>query len=191
MPRAGLTTDKVAGAGAALADEIGFEAVTVSAIARSFDVKVASLYSHIRGSDDLRMRIALLALKDIADRLDTALADTSGRDALAAFGAVHRDYAAAHPGRYDAARHPLPPEVANASAGPRIAALMRSSLLGYGLREPDVTHAVRMLGSLVHGFVDLERSSGFSHSQPDSEASWTRMFEGLDSVLTLWARGSH
>lgn len=191
MPRAGLTTDKVARAGADLADEIGFEAVTVSAIARSFDVKVASLYSHIGGSDDLRQRIAVIALADIADRLETALAGASGQGALAAFGAVHRDYAAAHPGRYDAARHPLPAEVATASAGPRIADLMRSALLDYDLSEPDLTHAVRMLGSLVHGFVDLERSSAFSHSRPASSTSWARMFEGLDTLLTGWAHTSH
>lgn len=187
MPRAGLTTAKVVRAGADLADEIGFDAVTVSAIARSFDVKVASLYSHVAGSDDLRRRMALDALADLADRLATQLAGTTGVLALRTVGDVHRDYAATHPGRYDAARHRLPPDVAAASAGPQLAELMRTALRGYDMTEPNLTHAVRMLGSLVHGFVDLERSGGFSHSLPASQDSWEAMFDGLDVLLRTWA----
>ena len=40
-----------------------------------------------------------------------------------------------------------------ASAGPRHARLLRSVLRDYDLGEPDETHAVRLLGSLLHGFV--------------------------------------
>ena len=58
MPRAGLTPERLAVAGAELADEVGFEQVTVSAVARAFDVKVASLYSHVKSSNDLKTRIA-------------------------------------------------------------------------------------------------------------------------------------
>jgi len=84
MARAGLTTEKLVAAGPELADEVGFEHVTASAAARRFDVKVASLYSHVNGTDDLRVRIALLALAEMADRVAAALAGRSGKDALAA-----------------------------------------------------------------------------------------------------------
>ncbi len=67
--------------------------MTVSALARHFDVKVASLYSHVRNSQDLKTRIALLALAELADRGATALAGRAGKDALAAFANVYRDYA--------------------------------------------------------------------------------------------------
>lgn len=186
MPRAGLTTDKVVRAGADLADEIGLEQVTLSKIARQFCVQVASLYSHVSGLGDLRTRMALLALADLADRGDAALAGLTGRDALIAFGTVHRDYATEHPGRYDAARVPLSPEVAAASAGPRLAQMMRDALADYGLAEPDETHAVRLLGSLIHGYITLERSGGFSHSKPSSEESWNRILDTLDTMLSGW-----
>ncbi|WP_369266689.1 TetR/AcrR family transcriptional regulator, partial [Streptomyces harbinensis] len=90
MARAGLTTERVVRAGAELADEAGFDAVTLSALARRFDVKVASLYSHLKNSQELRTRIALLALEEMADRAAAALAGRSGRDALAALGDVYR-----------------------------------------------------------------------------------------------------
>ena len=186
MARIGLTTDRVAQAGAELADEVGFDRVTVSEIARRFDVKVASLYSHVKSSEDLRVRIALIALDELADRGASALAGRSGRDALIALGNVFRDYAAEHPGRYDAARLPLSPEQAAESAGPRHAEMMRAILRGYDLTEPDQTHAVRLLGSVFHGYVSLELSGGFSHSEPDSQKSWERILDSLDVLLKGW-----
>ncbi len=39
----------------------GYENVTLSALARRFNVKDASLYAHVRGLRDLRTRMALLA----------------------------------------------------------------------------------------------------------------------------------
>lgn len=74
MVRAGLTTERLTRAGAELADEVGFDQVTVSALARRFDVKVASLYSHLKNSEDLKTRIALFALEELADRVAAALA---------------------------------------------------------------------------------------------------------------------
>ncbi|EST32606.1 TetR family transcriptional regulator [Streptomycetaceae bacterium MP113-05] len=183
MPRAGLTTDRLVRAGAELADEVGFDQVTVTALARRFDVKAASLYSHLRSSRDLKTGIALLALEELADRAADALAGRSGRDALTAFGSVYREYAREHPGRYAAARLPLDPETAAASAGVRHAQMTRAILRGYDLAEPDQTHAVRLLGSVFHGYVSLEAAGGFSHSTPGSQESWEWVLDRLDALL--------
>ncbi|KOV65462.1 TetR/AcrR family transcriptional regulator [Streptomyces sp. MMG1121] len=186
MVRVGLNAERLARAGAELADEVGFDQVTVSALARRFDVKVASLYSHLKNSQDLKTRIALLALEELADRATDALAGRAGKDALTAFADVYRDYARAHPGRYAATRHPLDPAAAAASAGRRHAQMTRAILRGYDLAEPDQTHAVRLLGSVFHGYVSLENAGGFSHSAPDSQESWTRILDALDSLLRHW-----
>jgi AcrR family transcriptional regulator len=186
MARVGLTTERLVRAGAELADEVGFGQVTVSALARRFDVKVASLYSHVKNSEDLRTRIALLALEELADRGAAALAGRAGKDALTALADVYRDYAREHPGRYAATRHPLTPEAAAAGAGGRHARMTRAILRGYDLAEPDQTHAVRLLGSVFHGYVSLELAGGFSHSAPDSQESWTRILDALDSLLRNW-----
>ncbi|WDZ85656.1 TetR/AcrR family transcriptional regulator [Micromonospora cathayae] len=186
MARAGLTPELLTRAGAELADEVGFDQVTVSALARRFGVKVASLYSHVCGTPDLRTRIALLALAELADRAAEALAGRAGRDALAALGNVYRDYARAHPGRYAAAQLRLDPETAAASAGGRHAQLTRAILRGYRLDEPDQTHAVRLMGSVFHGYVSLELGGGFSHSAPDTEETWTRVLDALDALLRNW-----
>ncbi|MHC3467833.1 TetR/AcrR family transcriptional regulator [Streptomyces sp. 7R007] len=186
MVRAGLSAERLTLAGAELADEVGFDQVTVSALARRFDVKVASLYSHVRNSHDLRTRIALLALEEMADRAADALAGRSGKDALTALADVYRDYARQHPGRYAAAQLRLDPETAAASAGVRHARMTRALLRGYDLTEPDQTHAVRLLGSVFHGYVSLELGGAFSHSAPDTQETWTRVLDALDALLRNW-----
>ncbi|MBO4255141.1 TetR/AcrR family transcriptional regulator [Streptomyces griseorubiginosus] len=186
MGRVGLTTERLVRAGAELADEVGFEQVTVSALARRFEVKVASLYSHVKSSQDLKTRIALFALEELADLAADALAGRSGKDALTAFANVYRDYGREHPGRSAAARLRLDPETAAASAGVRHAQMTRALLRGYDLPEPEQTHAVRLLGSVFHGYVSLELAGGFSHSLPDSEESWARMLDALDALLRNW-----
>ncbi|MDJ0350624.1 TetR-like C-terminal domain-containing protein [Cryobacterium sp. PH29-G1] len=186
MARAGLTTERLTQAGAELADEVGFDHITLSALARRFEVKVASLYAHVTSSQDLKTRITLLALQELADRAAEALAGRAEKDALIALGNVYRDYARKHPGRYAAMHFRLDPETANASAGVKHSQLTRAILRGYQLSEPDQTHAVRLLGSVFHGFATLEMEGGFSHSLPASQESWSRALDALDALLRNW-----
>ncbi|MEV0614490.1 WHG domain-containing protein [Nonomuraea sp. NPDC050404] len=186
MARAGLSAERLTRAGAELADEVGFDQVTVSALARRFDVKVASLYSHLKNSHELKTRITLLALEELADRASDAVAGRAGKDALTALANVYRDYAREHPGRYAATQFRLDTKTAVAVAGVRHAQLTRAILRGYDLTEPDQTHAVRLLGSVFHGYVSLELGGGFSHSAPDTQETWERALDALDALLRNW-----
>jgi len=182
-----VTVERLTEAAAELADEIGFENVTVSAVARRFGVTVPSLYSHVRNVEELRVKTALLALEELADRVAEAIAGRSGKDALIAFAGAYRDYAREHPGRYAAARVRLDYETAAKSAAVRHSQMTRALLRGYGLPESEENHAVRMLSSTLHGFVELEAAGGFDLS-PGIEASWTKTLEVLDLALTHWPR---
>ncbi|MGP3964322.1 TetR/AcrR family transcriptional regulator [Nonomuraea sp. 3N208] len=186
MARAGVTAERLTQAAADLADEIGFQNVTVSALARRFGVKPAALYSHIKDAQDLRARVAVLALAELADRAAAALAGRAGKDALVAFANVYRDYAKKHPGRYAAAQIELDPETAAASAASRHAEMTRAILRGYELSEPDQTDAVRMLGGMFHGYVSLEMAGGFRRHPREVDASWSRTLDALDAVLRNW-----
>ncbi|MBR7741854.1 TetR/AcrR family transcriptional regulator [Phycicoccus sp. BSK3Z-2] len=187
MPRAGLTPEILAREAAALADEEGIDAVTVTALARRVGVSTPSLYAHVRGTSDLRVRVALLAFTEIADEVAEALAGRSGRDAVAALVLTMRAYARRHPGRYAAARTPLDAETAIASAGPRQADQLRAVLRGYDITDPvETVHAIRVLSALVHGMVDLELSGSFDHSDPPAEESLGRVVNVLDAVLRDW-----
>ncbi len=186
MARAGLTPDRVTEAAADMADEVGFDNVTVSALARSFGVKDASLYSHIRNVSDLRARVAMLATRDLADRVGAAVAGRAGKDALAAFANAYRGFAHEHPGRYAATQIQVDPGVvAGAPAYIRNIEITYAMLRAYGLVEPDLTDAVRLLRSTFHGYISLEANGAFNHPR-DAQASWERAIEALHVLLEKW-----
>ncbi|MGW5117525.1 TetR/AcrR family transcriptional regulator [Streptomyces noursei] len=188
MVRAGLTAERVTVAGAEVADEVGLDQVTMSRVARRLGVKDASLYTHVRGLADLRGRIALLAADEKTVRIAEATAGRSGKDALVAFANAWREYARAHPGRYAATQAPIEidPELVARAAGPRRAVELSYGMLrGYGLAEPDLTDAVRLLRSTFHGFVALEAAGGFAHARP-AQRSWERALDALHALLAHW-----
>lgn len=186
MARAGVTVERIARTGADLADAIGFESVTVTAVARELGVQTASLYSHIQSTADLHRRVMLLALEELADRVGDAVAGLSRRDAVAALMDAYRDYAHAHPGRFAATLTRVDTETAASSAGPRHARLADAVLRGYGLDAAVAVHAVRLLGSATRGFITLEMSGSFDHSRPSPQESWAHIIDALDALFSQW-----
>ena len=183
MARAGITIERITVEAARLADAEGFDAVTPSALARLFGVQVASLYSHVASAHDLKQLVALHALDLLAQDAAEAVAGRAAGEAIKALADAHRRFARAHPGLFVASRFHLDAVTAARSAGPRLARLMRASLRDYRLGEELETHAVRMVGSAILGFITLEMSGSFSHSAPDAAVSWTIMLQALDRVF--------
>ena len=189
--RQGLTVDAVVRAGADLADEIGFDQVTVSELARRLGVRTPSLYAHIDSATDLSVRICALALDELADLVSAAISGSSGRSAVLALLETYGDYARRHPGRYAAMRLRLPTTPSTAdegasialTAGRRHAALLRATLRDYDLSGDTEVHAIRLLGSVVRGFASLDSADAFGHSGPPSEESRAYIAEALDAML--------
>ncbi|GAB3110023.1 TetR-like C-terminal domain-containing protein [Streptomyces calidiresistens] len=190
MPRVGLTAAGLTEAAAKMADEVGLDGVSLSALARRFGVRDASLYSHVRNLRELRVRVALLAAAELADRISAAIAGRAGHDALAAFADAYLGYAIDHPGRYAATHLRLDPEEVAATgvdpSGPRRGAELTYAVLrAHGLAEPDLTDAARLLRATLHGWAHLERTDAFSHPR-DLRESRTRSIEALHSLLGNW-----
>ena len=86
MPRVGLTPDRVVAEASILADELadgsGVERLTLAAVAQRLDVALPSLYKHVRGVDDLRRRMAVVALREIHEAVIRATVGRSGAVAL-------------------------------------------------------------------------------------------------------------
>jgi AcrR family transcriptional regulator len=191
MPRAGLTTILVTEAAADLADEIGFENITLAALAKRFGVKDASLYSHVRNLQDLRTRVALLAGGEMIDRIAVAVAGRAGKDALAAFAGAYRAYALERPGRYAATQIRIDQSlIADSPALRRTAEITYGMLRAYGLAEPDLTDAVRLLRATFHGYCALESAGGFGAPR-DVQKSWDRAVDALHVALENWPQEPH
>ncbi|APA97854.1 TetR/AcrR family transcriptional regulator [Nocardia seriolae] len=185
-PRVGLTTERVVRAAAELADEIGFQKLTLSALARHFGVKDPSLYVHVRNLHDLRVRVALLAGAELNDRIGSAVAGRSGKDALVAFADAYRSYALDYPERYASTQIRMDPaEVADEPALLRGIELTSAILRGYHLGEPETLDAARLLRSTFHGFATLESTGAFAHSR-SPHASWPHIIDALHLTLSNW-----
>lgn len=185
MPRAGLNTSEVVAAAAQLADEAGIGSVSLAAVAGRFGVKAPALYKHVGGIDDLRRRIATLAMTELGDVLRDALQGKSGADAIRAFFMVVQSYIAKHPGRYEATTgaefhgkdDPL------LIAATRVIGSIRAVLSGYGIRPAELDHAIRMLRCTIHGYAMLQAANGFQWSNdPDESVAW--MIRFFDAGLT-------
>ncbi|MFJ9020497.1 TetR/AcrR family transcriptional regulator [Streptomyces sp. NPDC102259] len=192
MPRVGLTTDRLVEAAAELADEVGFDKVSISALARRFGVKDASLYSHVRNLRELRTRLALLVGGEMIDRIAVAVVGLAGKEALVAFAGAYREYALQHPGRYAATQIRIDQEIdrelaAQSPAPRRTVEITYGMLRAYGLDEPDLTDAVRLLRSTFHGYCTLEAAGGFGAPR-DVQRSWDKAIEALHMALTHWPR---
>ncbi|QGV82519.1 TetR/AcrR family transcriptional regulator [Streptomyces ficellus] len=185
-----MTVDKITQAAAALADEVGIQAVTLSALARDFGVKDASLYAHVKNLQDVRTRVALLAAEEMSDELAAAIAGRSAKGALLAFADAYRAYALRCPGRYAATQMRLDlDQIADAKGFVRNIELTYAVLRAYELEEPDLTDAVRFMRSTFHGFITIEATGGFGHPRGLDE-SWRRVVESVHTALGQWPRGT-
>ncbi|WP_333740161.1 TetR/AcrR family transcriptional regulator [Streptomyces sp. IBSBF 2806] len=159
-------------AGAALADEVGLDRLTMALLAERVGVRTPSLYKHVGGQDDLNRRIAVLALSEAADAVGVAVQGRAGRDALGAAARAFRAFVVEHPGRYAATIgvEPSGPDDPLATEGERLPTAFTAVLRGYAIAESDVDHALRMLRSLCHGFATLQSADGFQWSADVDES---------------------
>jgi AcrR family transcriptional regulator len=177
--RAGLSTAAVVAAAAELADAGGLDGVTLAAISDAAGVRTPSLYNHVASLDDVRRRLALLALGELDGVLRAAVMGRAGDDALVALARAYRDYASRHPGRYAATvRAPDPADAELAAAGAATVEPLFAVLRGYGLEGDDLVHAARAVRSALHGFAALEAAGGFG-LPIDLDASFEAMVAAL------------
>jgi len=190
LPRAGLNTAAVVAAAAEIADAEGLDRLTLARVAATAGVRTPSLYNHVESLDDVRRRVALLALRDLADALRDAAVGRAGDDALAAMADAYRAYARRHPGRYAATqRAPAEGDEEMRTAAAGAVDVVLAILRGYGLEGDDAIHAARAVRSALHGFVTLETGGGFG-IPVDLDESYARMVRalarGLRDAPTTW-----
>jgi AcrR family transcriptional regulator len=190
MARESITREAVITAAADLADREGFDAVSVSALARRFGVQPASLYSHVRDRAAVLDGVHELALAELADRIADEAAGRSGREALAGLADAHRGYAHEHPGRWAALQRPAAAATVESDPARRLVSLTWAVLRAYALDEAELVHATRFVGATVNGFLALERSRSFEHREQQIDESWQRSIDALDRSLRSWPTAS-
>ncbi len=175
--RTRISLDGVTEAALALADELGLEGLSLTAVAEALGVGPSALYTHVDGLDGLRYTVAVAATHGLTDRVRDAAVGVAGDEALYSLGDAYRGFAHEHPGQY--ASTLLPPrsttdELARASRGllDVIARVFRLT----GLDEEASRSAATTTRSALHGFLALEFAAGPGHQHD-------RHFRDLLTVL--------
>lgn len=186
MPRAGLSTARVAEEAESLADEVGLANVSLAVIAARLDVRVPSLYKHVNGLDALHALVEARAKADLGDAMARSAIGVASGDAVDALAATYRAWAKEHPGRYEATlRAPDPDDAASVAASERAVGVVYAALAGYGLGGNDAVDATRALRAALHGFVALEAAGAFG-LPVDVDRSFDRLVGALKFALREW-----
>lgn len=160
--RVGIDKDAVVRAAAKIADDHGWDALTLARVAKKLRIRSPSLYNHVGGLEGLRRELKLLALRDLNVTLSRATIGKSRDDAVRGLAAAYRAFVKRHPGTYAATMVAAPKnDPAMEAAASNIVETILSVLSGYGLDRREGLHAIRALRSTVHGFAALEIAGGF------------------------------
>ncbi|MEZ5242958.1 MAG: TetR/AcrR family transcriptional regulator [Acidimicrobiia bacterium] len=184
MPRAGLSRERVVEEAASVADQVGFDRLTMAAVAERFGVALPSLYKHVGGIDALRRDLAVHGMAVLADTLRDAAVGRVRGDALTAVATAYRQFATDRPGLYAATvRAPAPDDEEHSSVAQTALDVVVAVMRSYGIDGVDAVHALRMLRGALHGFVALDAAGGFG--MPESvDDSFDRMVAAFDVILS-------
>ncbi len=172
-----------------IANETSFEAVTLVETAKRLNSQPPSLFNYIEGVSDLRDRMRLRGVELLTEHVKKAIKGKTSEAALRGVALGYRDFARTHPGLYSPTlqldRVKEPPI---STAWETFVAITLSVMMNYGLTERESLHMMRTLGSMMHGFVDLERAVGFVRPA-DPDESYERMIDifirGMRSYYSL------
>jgi AcrR family transcriptional regulator len=191
VPRAGLTPQAVVAEAERMVDEAGLERLTLAALAERLGVRQPSLYKHIDGVAGLRRAITIRAGRELTGVLSRAAVGRARGDAVAAVAGAYREWAHAHPDRYQlstVAPEPADAEVEAVAAG--FLTMFGDVLSGFGLTGEDAIDAIRGIRSALHGFVSLEAAGAFAMPR-DIDRSFRRLVSALIVALDHWSDESN
>ena len=188
MPRRGIDYDTIICTASVLADTEGLDDVTLAAVAEKLNIRVPSLYNHVKGLSGLRQGLALAGVQELSSRLGKAAMGRAGDEAIRAVFQAYLVFARTRPGLYEASLSaPDPDNHQVQEAAQEVLDTLLRVLREYRLADDEALHAVRGLRSIAHGFVSLEAKGGFGLDL-DRDESFTKLQEyfivGLRSQLS-------
>jgi AcrR family transcriptional regulator len=190
--RVGIDKDAVVRAAAKIADDHGWDALTLARVAKKLRIRSPSLYNHVGGLEGLRRELKLLALRDLNVALSRATIGKSRDDAVRGLADAYRAFVKRRPGTYAATMVTAPKnDPAMEAAASNIVETILSVLSGYGLDRREGLHAIRALRSTVHGFAALEIAGGFGIPlDVDKSFEWlvSALLAGLSAACSQRSR---
>ncbi|MFT5195112.1 MAG: AcrR family transcriptional regulator [Candidatus Promineifilaceae bacterium] len=180
-----LTKEKVVYKAVELANELGdVYQLKLKDLAAALNIKVPSLYNHLKGTDGLIYALRVHALMMLDGILRDAMAGKIGREALLAAAQSYRSFAHANPGIYQLIIPAGDADTEIERIGRNTISLLLLILGSFGLEGDEALHVVRGFRSLLHGFVSIELAGGF-RLDLDLDQSFHRLFNAYIDGLNI------
>lgn len=162
----------------------GFSEFRMAGLAENLGIRTPSLYNHIRDLEDLRREMKRRSLQILGDRLTLKSKTSNGRsDRILEFLNTYRSFAKTHPHVYPLTIESTESDPELKPLGDRILEICMEVFQFQALDETAV-HRIRILRSLLHGFIVLEEAGGFGRKE-SIEDSFKKITESLESGR-LW-----
>ena len=183
----GLNGDTVLAAAVKIVEKQGFSQLTIQGLASSLNIKPASLYNHIGGIDEARLRLAYYALEKMEEAIRDTAVGYSREEALKKIAWAYRHFGSKRPELYKAFINCADiTDKKIEEAKQSVVRIFYQVLEPYSLNYKTKVHFTRCFRSSLHGFVSLE-TAGFFKGKADVAASFDMLIENQLALLNRLA----
>ena len=164
MARMGLDKNVIIYRAAQLANDVGLENITLKALANDLNIQPPSLYSHIRGLDDLKKELMIYGWLQMEEQILEAVAGISGYEAIEVVCRTFVKYATANPGVFNAMLWYNKFENDEAqSATKKLFSVVFKVFSSLNISHEDSEHLIRTFRSFLEGFALLVNHNAFGN----------------------------
>ncbi|MGN1130917.1 MAG: TetR/AcrR family transcriptional regulator, partial [Ruminococcus sp.] len=145
--KAGLDKRKIIEAAADMADKKGIANVTLKVLAEELGIKSPSLYKHFSGGlEELNKELMLYGWRSLESEITKSAIGKARDDAIIAICYTYRNFVAKHKGLFEAMQwYNMYQSEEHLQATEGTVSILFQVLDGYGLKEEQKVHIVRML----------------------------------------------
>jgi len=163
MARKGLSKELIIDTAMALVEEEGYNNLSMRNLAKRLDVKAASLYNHIKSTDDLNSEICIKIADDFFQAQKASMEGKSPQEAILALANAYRNLAKEKQKFYEIVVM-LPNSTNEALYEKRksLFFIVMEAVSKFNLTEEQKLFWQRTLRATVHGFASLENAGYFT-----------------------------
>lgn len=163
---------------------MGWNEFRLSQLAENLGIRTPSLYNHIQDLEDVRREMKRRSLQLLGDRLSLKLKNlNTGSERIFDFLYAYRSFAKSHPQFYPLTIESTEFDPELKPLGDRILAICME-VFRFPTLDETAVHKIRILRSVLHGFIVLEEAGGFGRKE-SIEESFKKITESLESGR-LW-----
>ena len=184
MARQGLNRADIIDAAIKMIESEGLHGFSLRELAGRLHIKAASLYNHIRSSDELYTEIGYYAISELRKAQLAAIDGKERSEGIESLADAYYRFGKERPEIYKVILSlPMVKNDAIHKAGFDIVEPIMTVLSGYRLTEEQKMHLQRVFRSIMHGFISQEEAGCFRQYSVDVEESYRMAVRGFILLL--------